>query len=93
MLTKKRLPENYAELSGNAVISNFEGGIDHDVSEHLKGKRLFSRYSGWHFNGIVWHENGLWYCELWNIGSYQYTLVADNLEEIQEDVIAVFGAE
>lgn len=93
MLTKKRLPENYTELFGDAVISNFEGVIDHEVAEHLKDQMLYSRYSGWHFNGIVWYENGLWYCELWHMGSYQYTLLADTLEEIQEDVTSVFGVE
>ena len=91
MISDKRLPKAYRELRGDAVISNFEGKVNPKISKVLQGRSLFSRYVGWDFNGLVWFSEGEWYCELWHLGEYRYTLVASTLAEIQEDVTAVFG--
>jgi len=87
-----KLPEHFTEVYDD-IMSNFDGMINQPVVEAIKGKELFSRYSGWNFNGRVWWdgENQKWCCEIWVYGARQKTLMSNDLEEIMTDVCDQYG--
>lgn len=93
MDTQFRLPEKFTEYDGEAIMSNFDGQIDKDVATEIKGKKLFSRYSGWNFNGKVWWQNDLWHCEVWCYQSWRQTVSCDTLEQIMEEVMQEYGSD
>ena len=90
-ITQVRLPDDFTEHDGNAVLSNLDRGVDESVMEEIKGKELFSRYAGWNFNGLVWWQNKQWHCEVWRYRSYNETFSADTLEEIMTLVSDKYG--
>jgi len=87
-----RIPEEYKEYD-EAVMSNLDHDIRNEVAEHIKGKPLYSQYSGWNFCGQVWWECDMWNCEVWVYGSWQRTFNSDSLEEIMDDVSSEYGAD
>ena len=52
-----RLPKNFSEYSGEEIMSNCDGLIIEQTANEIKEKELFSRYSGWNFNGLVWWQD------------------------------------
>ena len=88
-----RIPESFLEYEGEEIMSNFDGAIVSETAEAIKGKELFSRYSGWNFNGKVWWQNNLWNCEVWCYGSFQKTFNAETLDEIMSDVCSEYGSD
>lgn len=90
-----RLPENFIEFDGEEIMSNCDKEIVESTAKAIKGKELFSRYSGWNFNGIVWWDKiySKWCCEIWCYGSWQDTIVADELQDIMDEVCERWGTD
>ena len=90
-MKQRKLPEDYKELTGDDIMSNFDGEIQNDVAEKIKNEKLFSSYPGWNFHGTVWHEDGSWHCEVWVYGSTHRTISKETLPEIMDSVCADYG--
>ncbi len=86
-----RKPDNF-ELYDEGIMSNFDHEIEHDVANKIKGKKLYSTYSGWNFCGYVWWQNNEWHCEVWTYNSYAETF-SGTLEDIMSDVSFEYGSE
>jgi len=92
MGSASRLPKSFSEFDGE-IMSNFYRQIDLKVVEEIKGKDLFSGYSGWNFYGKIWWQNDKWACEVWCYESFRETFICDTLEEIMEEVSSEYGNE
>lgn len=88
-----RMPKSFSEFGGEELMSNFDRQIVKETAEAIKGEKLFSRYAGWNFNGIVWYEHEKWLCEVWRFREWQETFVCDTLEEIMTEVSDDYGYE
>ena len=88
-----RLPESFSEYKGEELMSNYDNEIVSETLEAIKGQELFSRYSGWDFNGKVWWQNDRWHCEVWCYGSWKETFTCHTLENIMMEVSDVYGYE
>ena len=86
-----RMPKDFYEFQGEGIMSNYEREINQEIAEAIKGKNMFSRYSGWNFSGLVWWENGEWFCEVFTYGFFQETFVGDTLQEIMDLVSNSYG--
>ena len=88
MKTEIRLPINFKEFPGFPIISNFDNSINAEIETAIKNKALFSRYSAWNFNGIVWwhDELGYWCAEVWVHRKYLVSYLAENLEELANEI-------
>ena len=88
-----RVPEHFGDF-GKTVMSNFDHYIDEKIATELKVKDLFSQYSGWNFCGYCWwnKQYSKWCCEVWTHGSWQTTIVADELKDIMNDVSEQWGS-
>lgn len=84
-----RIPEYFIEYNGEEIMSNFDHLIKKETAKTIKGRDLFSRYSGWNFNGMVWWAKG-WNCEVWCYRSYIETFSGE-LEDIMNDVSDKYG--
>jgi len=93
MGSSSRMPENFLEFDGEELMSNFDGLIVEKTAEAIKGKELFSSYSGWNFSGQVWWQNDKWCCEVWRYGSFQKTFVKDTLQDIMSEVCSEYGSD
>lgn len=91
MKTDVRRPENFDEFDGEEIMSNFDGEIIKKTLQAIKGKNLFSTYSGWNFNGKVWFELDSWFCEIWVYGCFKETFIEKSCEDIMENVSNKYG--
>lgn len=89
----KLLPEGFVEYDGDELMSNFNHRIEKETAEAIKGKKLFSRYAGWNFNGLVWWQDDQWHCAVFCYGAYIETASENTLEEIMKTVSDKFGYE
>jgi len=89
-----RLPEHFEDF-GETVMSNFDHCIDEKVATEIKGKDLSAQYSGWNFCGYCWwdKQSSKWCCEVLTYGSWQTTIVADELKDIMNYVSERWGAD
>jgi hypothetical protein len=83
----------YTTELAERVMSNFDHEIDKDAARHLRDEEVFSRYSGWNFNGLVWWDRVAdeWKCEVWTYGNPRAVVGAFTLEEIMQKVSDKFG--
>lgn len=86
-----RMPEDFLELEADDLMSNFDNQIDKSIAKAIKNKKLFSRYAGWNFNGLVWWQNKKWNCEIWVYKSRQETFICNTLEDIMSEVSNKYG--
>lgn len=86
-----QMPESFSEFDGEIIMSNLGHRIVTATVDSIKGKKLFSRYAGWSFNGKVWWQNDKWLCEVWCYHSWMETVVCDTLQEIMEGVSSIYG--
>ena len=91
-MNEKRLPSNYVEFNGESIMSNFDHQIINETLDAIKENFLFSRYPGLNFNGLVWWQDDLWHCEVWQNQSYKQTFSSTELETIAEEVSSEFGS-
>jgi len=87
-LKSLEMPEHFTEYSN--VMSNFDGKIDKEVADHIKGKPLYSGYPAWDFCGRVWFADR-WYCEVRSYGSHVGTYSAETLELLKEAICIEHG--
>lgn len=88
-----RLPEGFIEYDGEQLMSNYDGIINENAASEIKDNLLFSRYSGWNFNGKVWWDNNQWNCEVWQHHEYMETVSHLTLPEIMTEVSDKYGYE
>lgn len=88
-----RLPDKYKEYQGENVMSNFDHEIMIEIVKVIKGKNLFSRYSGANFHGLVWWDidSKKWFCDVCCYHRYEKTFEADTLEEMMKDICCEYG--
>jgi len=87
------MSDDYKKYKGEEIMSNYDGKVVEETVKAIKGKELFSHYTGWNFCGRVWWENDKWLCEVYRYGSYNQTFINDALEEIMKDVCSEYGSE
>jgi len=51
-----RVPDDFHEFDGEEIMSNFDREINRNTERCIKGNKMFSRYAGWNFNGLVWWD-------------------------------------
>lgn len=83
-----RLPTNFKEHSGDAIITNIDYSINSEIQKVIKNQPLFSRYTARNFNGIVWwNENiGFWCAEVWVFRKYVASYLAETLEALADEI-------
>ena len=93
MKCELRMPPDFKEYPGDPIASNLERSIDLEIATSIKGKPLFSRYSAWHFNGIIWWEDklGYWCGEVWVYKEYVASYLAETLDELTGEMNAEHG--
>lgn len=87
----KRIPEDF-KGHDSFIMSNFDRIIEESIANEIKGKKLFSVYSGYNFCGYVCWLDNQWICEVYRYGSYCETF-SGTLEEIMSDVSSEYGYE
>lgn len=88
-----RKPKNFFEYNGKEIMSNCDGLVIEQTSTEIKGKELFSRYSGWNFNGLVWWQDNKWCCEVWCYRNWCETIICNTLKDVMEAVSSKYGYE
>jgi hypothetical protein len=73
------------------IMTNFDHTIEPDAEETLKKNKVFGVYPAWNFRGIVWYEDGVFYCEIWQYGDHVNTIEGDDLSEIMETASQLYG--
>ncbi len=91
MIKEIELPKDFTEFEGEELMSNFDGQIEQATADAIKGEKLFSRYAGWNFNGLVWWQEDTWNCAVYCYGSLNKIVSEESLEEIMETVSEEFG--
>ena len=86
------IPEHYKEHP-DAIMTNCNHTIEHDLEKELKEKELYSQYAGWNFCGYVWWNNDKWSCEVWVFHNHVKTYSNDTLEGIMTDVSYDYGSD
>lgn len=87
-----RIPDDFSDTD-DTVMSNFDGVINSDIAEAIKGKPLYAQYTGWNFCGNVWWQNNVWCCEVFCYDSWRETFVSETLDGIMSDVCEKYGCE
>jgi hypothetical protein len=88
MRCKLRLPFDFKEYGTDAIVSDFDNLIDHEIEKAIKDRPLFSRYSSLHFNAKVWwnDELGYWCGEVFVSKEYIASYLAETLEELANEI-------
>ena len=88
MKSELRLPTDFKEYPGDAIVSNLDNSINPEIEEAIKSKPLFSRYSAFHFNGIIWWNDniGYWCGEVWVLKKYVASYLAENLSALADEI-------
>jgi hypothetical protein len=83
-----RLPSNFLEYSGDPIVSNIDNEIKTEIEIEIKNKPLFSQYTAWNFNGLIWwhDELGYWAAEVWVFKKYTASYIAETLEELANEI-------
>lgn len=85
----RRLPADYVEQE--LGMSNFAHVVDDGFEEALRRGAVYGRHAGWHFNGLVWFEDGRFHEEVWCYQAYCETLSAATLEDLMAAVSDKYG--
>ncbi|MBD0288652.1 MAG: hypothetical protein ICV79_25005 [Flavisolibacter sp.] len=93
METTTRLPEDFKEYNKQSLYSNLDRELRYDIAKAIKGQRMFSRFSAWDFNGLIWWDEtlGYWCCEVSKYRKYVATHANESLEALIEEVQARRG--
>ncbi len=91
MGSEYRMPESFSEYYGGELMSNSDREINKETEQAIKGKELFSTYSGRNFLGMVWWQDNKWLCEVWFYGCFRKAVVYDTLEDIMTEVSDSYG--
>ena len=79
----------YADMG--EIMTNFDHTIVPNAEEALKKNKVFGVYPAWNFRGIVWYEDGIFYCEIWQYGNHVNTIEGNDLSEIMETASQYYG--
>ena len=72
-------------------LSNFDFIIDDGVEDALLELTHRAVYSGWNFNGQVWHDGKQFVCQPWVYHVAQPLHKADTLKELMHSVSGQYG--
>lgn len=72
-------------------LSNFDFSIDEGVEDALLARTHRAVYSGWNFNGQVWHDGEQFVCQPWRYHSPCSLHKADTLKELMRSVSGRYG--
>ena len=85
------IPETFKEI--NLGMSNFDHEIDRGFKDAIVGKKVFGRHSGRRFNGKVFHKDGKFHEDVWQLHSFVETKSADTLIHLMVTVNEEYGWE
>ena len=89
---KKLDMESYTEIDSE-LMSNFDHVICQGAEELLRAGKVYAGYPGLNFYGIVWHEDGKFYCEIWQYHRHINTISGNSLQEIMNTASEYYGSD
>jgi hypothetical protein len=88
-------PRDYEEIDPQNVhagLSNFDHEVPDGLEDHLRSERVFTRYAGWNFNGLVWLDaEGSFSCQVWTYHTPVATVRAATLKDLMVEVSNEWG--
>ena len=74
-------------------LSNFDFTVDDDVEDALLKRTHRAVYSGYNFNGQVWHDGEQFVCQPWTYHAPQALHKASTLKGLMHSVSGEYGYE